>query len=205
MKGVMNGFSSASAALTFLTISVSLAAAYAVSGSLFGSVSVSDLRRLGGVTVDDLRALQLWRIPVSQLLHAKALHMLFNAVWLFLLGHLLERRIGALRLLTLWLIAGGIATAVSPIGLQSPWNVGTGASQAIFAFAGCALVLAARHAVDRKSAIALASTYMATGLLLDVVTAGYPKPGHLVGALLGALLGSTFLERARGSCLDDSA
>jgi len=196
MKSFMSRFLSASAAITLLTICVSLGAAYAVSGSLVGSVSVPDLRRLGGVTIDDLKALELWRIPVSQLLHAKTLHMVFNAVWLFLLGHLLERRIGAMRLLALWLIAGGIATAVSPIGVQSPWNVGTGASQAIFAFAGCALVLAARDAVDRKGAVVLASSYMAMGLLLDVVAAGYPKPGHLAGALLGAILGATFLERA---------
>jgi len=171
MKNLMNRFLSASSAITLLTICVSLAAAYAMSGSLIGSVSVSDLRSLGGVTIDDLRAWELWRIPVSQLLHAKPLHMLFNTLWLFLLGQLLEQRIGALRLLTLWLIAGGIATAVSPIGLESPWNVGTGASQAVFAFASCALVLAARHAVNRKYANALASTYMATGLLLDVVSA----------------------------------
>lgn len=197
MNSFMIRFLSASSAITFLTVGVSLAAAYAVSGSLVGSVSVADLRRWGGVSIDDLKALELWRIPVAQLLHAKALHMLFNALWLFLLGQLLERRIGALRLLALWLIAGGIATAISPIGVESPWNVGTGASQAIFAFAGCALVLAAGHAVDRKHAIALASTYLAAALLLDVASAGYPKPGHVAGALLGALLGATFLERAR--------
>jgi membrane associated rhomboid family serine protease len=197
MESFMSRFLSASSAITVLTIGVSLAGAYAMTGSLIGSVSVSDLRRLGGVTVDDLKAFELWRIPVSQLLHGKAPHMVFNALWLFLLGDLIERSVGALRLLALWLIAGGVATAVSPIGLESPWNVGTGASQAVFAFASCAVVLAARDAVNRKRVIALASAYMAAGLFLDVATAGYPKPGHLVGALLGALIGATFRERAQ--------
>lgn len=194
MKRFQNWPLSASSALTFLTISVSLGGAYAISGSFFGNVSVSDLRRFGGVTIDDLRALELWRIPVSQLLHARMLHMLFNALWLLLLGHRLEHRIGSLRLLLLWLVAGGLATAASPIGIEAPWNVGTGASQALFAFASCALVLARRQAVGRGYTTAVASTYLAIGLFLDLVTAGHPKLGHLAGALLGSLLGATFLN-----------
>jgi len=194
MKRFHNWPLSASSALTFLTISVSLGGAYAISGSFFANVSVSDLRRFGGVTIDDLRAFELWRIPVSQLLHARMLHMLFNALWLLLLGHRLERRIGSLRLLLLWLVAGGLATAASPIGIEAPWNVGTGASQALFAFASCALVLARRQAVGRAYTTALASTYLAIGLILDLVTAGHPKLGHLAGALLGSLLGATFLN-----------
>nr|QIP09487.1 rhomboid family intramembrane serine protease [Bradyrhizobium symbiodeficiens] len=138
--------------------------------------------------------MELWRIPVSQLLHARMLHMLFNALWLLLLGHRLERRIGSLRLLLLWLVAGGLATAASPIGVEAPWNVGTGASQALFAFSSCALVLARRQAIGRGYTAAVASTYLAIGLILDLVTAGHPKLGHLAGALLGSLLGAAFLN-----------
>ena len=180
--------------LALATVSVSFGVAYLLKGSFFEPILVSDLRSFGGTTFEDIRNLELWRLASAQLVHAKIPHMLFNALFLFLLGSLLEQTIGSLRLIFLWLVAGGLATLISPVLIAAPWNVGTGASQAVFAFAGCAVVFAISGVVDRRQAFALAALYSATGLALDLAFAGYPKPGHVSGFIFGCAFGAIFLR-----------
>jgi membrane associated rhomboid family serine protease len=184
----------AATCLTLITVVVSLAAAYLVNGSILKTVRVVDLRDYGGITMEDLRNLSLWRIAIAQLLHAKLPHMLFNALCLFLLGSLLEGAIGPLRLLLIWLIAGGVATLIGSMWVDAPWNVGTGASQAVFAFAGCAVVLALSDAIDRVWAFGLVALSVIPGTILDLVFANSLKPGHLAGFLLGVAFGTALLK-----------
>ena len=125
--------------------------------------------------------------------------MLYNVLVLWLLGTLIERPLGALRVLFLWLFAGGIATAISPVFVDAPWNVGTGASQAVFAFAGCAAVLAVHGAIERKRTVFLVTLAVLPGLSLDLLSAGYPKPGHGMGLMLGALCGGLWRRNAHGA------
>ena len=179
----------ASAIIAAATVCVSFGVAYAVTGSLFATVPVADLRQYGGTTLDDIRSFELWRLATAQLLHAKMPHMLFNALCLLLLGSLLERAVGPVRTFLVWLIAGGIATAVSPVFIAPPWNVGTGASQAVFALAGCVLVLAPARGVERRRAFVYATVALGIGTALDLAFAGYPKPGHVTGLVLGVLFG----------------
>lgn len=179
----------ASAIIAAATVCVPFGVAYAVTGSLFATVPVADLRQYGGTTLDDIRSFELWRLATAQLLHAKMPHMLFNALCLLLLGSLLERAVGPVRTFLVWLIAGGIATAVSPVFIAPPWNVGTGASQAVFALAGCVLVLAPARGVERRRAFVYATVALGIGTALDLAFAGYPKPGHVTGLVLGVLFG----------------
>ena len=123
--------------------------------------------------------------------------MLYNAVCLLLVGSLVERKIGPIRILVIWLFAGGLATYISPIGIKAPWDVGTGASQAVFALAAVALVLIFDRNVKRVLGTVLVALSLVPGLALDLMTAGYPKPGHAMALLLGGLLGLIFNERAR--------
>ncbi|HET6390199.1 rhomboid family intramembrane serine protease [Hyphomicrobium sp.] len=185
---------SAASFLALATVTVSLAVAYHLNGSLFKTAQVADLRSYGGTTFEDLAHLELWRLATAQLVHAKIPHMLFNALCLFLLGSLLQQAIGSLRLIFLWLVAGGLATAISPVLIEAPWNVGTGASQAVFAFAGCSVVLAIFGAIDWRPAFGLAALVLVTGLALDLAYAGYPKPGHVSGFIFGAALGAVFIR-----------
>lgn len=187
-------WTSAATFLAVMTIIVSLAVAYLVNDTVWNSVRMIDLRAYGGTTFEDLRNFEIWRIPVAQMLHAKMPHMLFNVVCLFLLGSLLEKVIGPLKLLLLWLVAGGLATIISPVFVEAPWNVGTGASQAIFAFAGCAAVFAIARILNPRWAIGFIALAVAPGLLLDFIFGGYPKPGHVAGVLFGAIFGLVLLR-----------
>nr|WP_321482747.1 rhomboid family intramembrane serine protease [uncultured Cohaesibacter sp.] len=188
---------SVSAILAMTTIVASVLVAYDANGSLFSTVKVAALRDYGGTTFADIKNLELWRLITAQLVHVKQGHMLYNAVCLLLVGSLVESKIGPARAFVIWLVAGGLATYVSPIGIEAPWNVGTGASQAVFALAAVALVLICHREVNRMLGGILVALALIPGLALDLMTAGYPKPGHAVALCLGSLLGLLFHHRAR--------
>lgn len=186
---------SVSAALTVATIVVSLSVSYSANHQLFSTVKMPVLRSYGGTTFEDLRNMEVWRLVTAQLIHAKQAHMLLNALCMFLLGSLVESKLGGLRTFSIWLIAGGIGTAISPIFTEAPWNVGTGASQATFAFAGCATALTIFGVMKRWSAWVLIALVIVPGVTLDLIYGGYPKPGHAVGFALGFILGGVYLSR----------
>jgi len=184
---------SAATYLSVLTIIVSLTVAYLVNGSFVSTVRMVDLRSYGGTTFEDIRNFELWRIAFAQMLHSKMPHMLFNAACLYLLGRLIEDASGGFTMLAVWLVAGGAATVLSPILVDAPWNVGTGASQAVFAFAGFAAVFAAARRISRTWSIGLIALAVIPGVVLDLLFAGYPKPGHVAGLIFGALFGFAVL------------
>ena len=121
---------------------------------------------------------------------------------MFLLGSLVESKLGGLRTFSIWLVAGGVATALSPVFAEAPWNVGTGASQATFAFAGCAAALATFGLLKQRPAWALIALVVLPGLALDLIYGGYPKPGHAVGFVLGFVFGGFYSGRSStAACL----
>ncbi|MHC3924448.1 rhomboid family intramembrane serine protease [Alcaligenes nematophilus] len=186
---------SVSTALTILTIVVSFAVSYHANQHFFSTVKIPVLRSYGGTTLEDLKNLEVWRIATAQLIHAKQAHMLLNAVCLFLLASLVESRIGGWRTFLIWLIAGGIATTISPISTEAPWNVGTGASQATFAFSGCAMILTVFGFLQRRLSWTLIALVVIPGLILDLFHGGYPKLGHAAGFVLGMILGIVYISR----------
>lgn len=187
------GWLNVSTVLAVLTITISLSVSYSANHQLFSTVKIPVLRAYGGTTFFDVKNLELWRVITAQLIHAKQAHMLLNALCLYLLGSLVESRIGGLRTFLIWLIAGGVATIISPILTEAPWNVGTGASQATFAFAGCATLLALCGVLKGKLAWTLIAFVILPGLTLDLIYGGYPKPGHVAGFVLGMVFGLLYL------------
>ena len=183
--------------MTALTIATSLIVSYSASNQFFGTVKMPTLRNYGGTTFEDLQNLELWRVATAQLIHAKQAHMLLNALCLLLLGGLVESKLGGLRTFSIWLIAGGVATALSPIFIEAPWDVGTGASQATFAFAGCATALAIFGFMKQTPAWILIVLVAAPGLTLDIIYSGYPKLGHVAGFALGFSFGIIYSRCSR--------
>jgi len=62
-----------------------------------------------------------WRLITHQFMHASFLHLLFNMVYLYYVGRVVEDRIGSLRMLLLYLLAG-IFAALFQITL-SDWAI----------------------------------------------------------------------------------
>ncbi len=185
---------SISTLLTASTLVASLTISYLANRSFFGNVDMASLRSFGGTTFEDLGHLEVWRVVPAQLMHAKMPHMIINAISLFLIATLVESRAGAATTFAIWLVAGGIATAISPILISPPRNVGTGASQATFAFAGCATIFGLFGLITRRLAWALIALVVVPGAALDLFYAGYIKPGHLAGFCLGMLCGGLYVK-----------
>lgn len=166
------------------TVGLSVHAAIEVSGSWLGRVRIVELERYG-LRLSHLRDLELWRLITAQLIHVKQPHVLSNVICLLWLGTAVERHLGATRLLLLWLIGGGIATLLSTLFVAHPWNLGTGASQAIMAIAGAGLWLA-KAGIDRSRSLLLPlAVTIGLAMALDLIYAHYPKPGHVAGLALG--------------------
>ncbi len=178
------------------TVAVSAYAAVDIAGTWFGRVRVVELEAYG-VLPQHLFDFELWRLATAQLVHVKQMHMLLNVLCMLLLGIGIERHIGCARLLLLWLVAGSIATLVSTQFVQPPWNLGTGASQAVMAMAGCGVWLMVSGA-DRTRFLRFSLAFaILAALSLDLIYAGYPKAGHVAGLLLGALMSSRLLITTR--------
>lgn len=176
------------------TAIVSVHAAIEVSGTWLGRVRIVELESYG-LRFRHIHELELWRLITAQLVHVKQPHMLSDVFCLLLVGTAVERHVGFTRLLVLWLIGGSIATLISTLFVTPPWNLGTGASQAIMAISGAGLWLALTG-IDRSKSLLLPLAFtMAVALALDLIHVHYPKPGHVAGMLLGLLIASRFRQR----------
>jgi len=158
-----------------------------------------------------------WLLVTSAFLHAGIIHVGFNGLLLWQLGHMLEPVLGRARFASLYLagLAGGglgvvlvswVATlaGVAEFGLVqrilggNPYQVTIGASGAVFGLMGAAMVnLRARGINPWKSSIGtLVLLNLAITLFIPQVSVG----GHVGGLLGGALAGRLLLvgrEQAR--------
>lgn len=173
------------------TVALSVQAAIEISGTWLGRVRIVQLEDYG-LRLEYLWDLELWRLVTAQLVHVKQPHMVGDVFCLLLVGTAVERQVGFLRLFLLWLVGGSIAMLFSSLFVAHPWNLGTGASQAIMAIAGAGLWLALTG-VDRSKFLRW-SVGFAIGLAfaIDLVHVYYPKPGHVAGVLLGLLIASRY-------------
>jgi rhomboid protease GluP len=144
------------------------------------------LLKVGAVNYELLRAGEWWRIFSSQFLHVYFPHMVFNLAGLALLGSMLEREIGTRRL-ALAIAASGLIGQLAGVA-AAPGLVSSGASQALMGLAGWAIVRRLRR--PGRDKVLLVSAFVIAGVqvLLDVVTSGGIKAGHLGGFLAGAAL-----------------
>lgn len=176
---------------------VSSLVAYEVNGSVWSKVRVLDLKTYGGVTFQQLRELQLWRLISSQLVHVKPIHMLFNVISLFFIGMLIENKIGGLKLLKLFFVSGVIGTLASIITVPEPYDIGTGASQAVLGLTACGVILMVKG-LNNSIWLKLALLFcIVPALILDIIYSGYPKLGHVVGFSVGVILSLIFISNTK--------
>mgnify|MGYP003579549076 CR=1 FL=1 len=185
----------ATVVICITTFVYSMYVAFAVTGSVLGGVKIILLEPYGGVTFSHLYDLELWRLFSSQLIHAHQTHMLYNVLSLALLGFFLERYIYGFKFFLLWFISGSIGTLVSTLFVTPPWNLGTGASQAVLGIAAFGLVLFLKGINSSKWLLAVLCFSLIPAFALDFIYAGYPKPGHIVAALIGAAAGIVYCKK----------
>ena len=174
--------------LAVSTLAASFTVATVVKGSPWSVVPILELRNYGGVDNAHLENGEWWRLLTSQFVHVKPAHMLLNVIMLFLLAQCVERAAGPLRLTLLWLFSGIAGTYASIHSVPPPYDIGSGASQAIMGVAGASVVVVWRNLVYPpwlKSALLVSLGITAA---LDLVFSGRLKPGHIVGFLVGFII-----------------
>jgi membrane associated rhomboid family serine protease len=123
-----------------------------------------------------------YRLLTSTFMHYGVIHLLFNMVVLWILGRVLERDLGSLRFLAVYLLAG-LAGSVATYLFASPEVWSAGASGSIYGLFG-ALILVNRHLSRDNTGIFV---LLALNLALTFVVPSISITGHL-GGLVGGLL-----------------
>jgi len=175
-----------------LTVCVSPFVAYQVTGSIFGKSRIIHLADYGGLTTDGIKNFEIWRLLSSQLIHVHQKHMIYNVLSILCLGLILERRIGFRYMFSVWLFAGALGTLFSTQFGSSPWNTGTGASQAVFGLAGFGVLFIIRMKEYSYLWLGALVFTLFPALYLDFKTAGYPKPGHSLSFFIGCCIAIYF-------------
>jgi len=183
--------------ISCMTLIVSSYVATEVAGSPFSKVRVLDLRDYGGVTFDHLRNFEIWRLLTANLVHVQPIHMLYNVISLIALGLYVERFIGTINFFLLWFLSGSTGMLIGMLFIAAPYDVGTGASQAVIGIAACGVLLVKRRYATSFLLKAILLFTLLPAFALDFYVVHYPKPGHVVPLLVGWLLSLYMVPRKR--------
>lgn len=185
--------------LVLSTVVVSVGVNFQIAGSAFGKITITEIEPFGGFTYKHILDLELWRLVVSQFIHVKQFHMIYNAFSLFALGYVLERKLGSSVFLFIWFIAGSIGTFASTFTVPEPWNLGTGGSQAILGLAAAGLTMYLKRHIEGKLALIVLGFSIVPAFALDLIFSEHhlPKVGHVVSFSLGVMLLYGFQQRGK--------
>jgi len=148
----------------------------------------AELLRLGALPDSGQIHHEYWRLITFGFLHWDLRHLLLNTLLLFLLGPIVERRAGTVRLLIIFLSAS-VASGAGILVKHQIWpaeGVSLGASGGMFGLLGAALVLAFRRpSPGRLRAVLVAALVL--GLIYSFLP-GVSMIGHIVGLIIGATI-----------------
>jgi rhomboid protease GluP len=179
-----------------------LVAVFLCEVALGAAGSESRLLPLGALRTRGWSAADWWRILTFSFLHLNALHLTLNAVALYWVGGIVERRLAAAGVLAVF-AGGGLASGVAGMLLGSvlpTTGIAVGASGAVFGLLAAAVVVlfrsdAALRERDRRLRVAL-TICLVVGIGISFLP-GVSLAGHL-GGLLGGLLIVQFITRRWG-------
>lgn len=144
--------------------------------------------RLQSGQVVGVGAGEYWRLLTSMFVHGGIMHVAMNMLALYIFGIQMERIVGRVWFLALYLTAG-LAGGASFI-LLSPYVPAVGASGAIFGLFGAmlALIIARRHTPEGRSMLQQFIGLLVVNLLFSLMP-GIAWQAHLGGFAAGFLLG----------------
>ncbi|HYG21834.1 MAG TPA: rhomboid family intramembrane serine protease [Verrucomicrobiae bacterium] len=144
---------------------------------------------VGGPGMPEVFSGQVWRLITPILLHFGPIHILFNMMWLYQLGSMIEARRGTFNLLLL-VVGIGVASNVAQL-LVTGWPRFGGMSGVVYGLAGYVWI---QGKLNRESGLFLDGHSMTILLIwLVVCYTGWMGPvantAHLVGFLAGLAWG----------------
>lgn len=138
---------------------------------------------------------EYWRLVTPLFLHSGLPHMLFNSFSIVIFGPALEKTLGKLRFIILYLATGIIANAATLI-LKPLTYTHVGSSGAIFGLFGIylALLILRKDFMSRENSQVIL-TIAVISLIMTFVQDNINVTAHLFGMLSGFLLGSISIGR----------
>ena len=141
---------------------------------------------------------QWYRLITSAFLHAAPgsgfgiFHILFNMYALIVVGPALERLLGRVRFLSVYLVSA-LGGSVLFYLLAAPTTVGLGASGAIFGLFGAWFVLAKRLRLDARQVVGL----IVLNLVISFGVPGIAWQAHIGGLIAGSALTAAYAYAPR--------
>jgi membrane associated rhomboid family serine protease len=131
-----------------------------------------------------------WRLLSSMFLHAGLIHLGLNAYVLWIFGMELERDVGRLAMLAVFLVTGVFAGATS-FALASGFTVAVGASGAIFGLVGAFIAYnyLRRHHVLAQARLRGAMSLLVINLIIGFAVPSIDWRAHLGGLVAGLVAG----------------
>lgn len=185
--------------VTAATLTAYVALAMLTGGEQILTPDPAKLDRFGAAIGARIAHGEIWRLVANTYLHGGVVHLLFNAMSLWSFGPQLERLIGSLRFLVLYLVAG-VGGSVAGVLWHSPFSPLIGGSGAIFGMLGAMVALNARHGKSPLDFLQYEGPRQLVSLIFANLVLGFVIPqvsnaAHLGGLLAGFVLMHQFHER----------
>ena len=188
---VTRGLIAINVAVMILSAIVGGSRAIAGSGGWFGLMgAATSVTRWGevlgyapyvaGGEVHGVAAGEWWRLITAMFLHYGILHIVLNMVLLWQLGRYLEEKLGPVRFLALYLLAG-LGGNVAAYVFTAPNQPAAGASTSIFGLVLAMIVVNRRLRLDITQLIPL----LVVNLLFTFTVPNVSVAGHLGGLVAG--------------------
>lgn len=169
-------------------------------GSLFEGPSGLDLIKAGALVpfsggsvanpIGGLADGEWWRLLSAMFLHAGLIHLALNGYVLWIFGNAIERDVGRLSTLGVFLATGVFAGAAS-YAFAPRFTIGVGASGAIFGLVGAfvAYNYARRHHVMAQARLRAAMTMLLINLIIGFSIPAIDWRAHVGGLVAGIAAG----------------
>src|SRR5215475_3534683 len=136
-----------------------------------------------------------WRMFTAMFLHIGVLHLLFNMVALWNVGSFMERILGSVGFVVLYLLSGLLGSVASVA--WNPFVVSAGASGAIFGLYGGLLAFLVRHRAMQQASLAALRTntlaFLGYNLVFGFIIQGIDMAAHLGGLAGGFICGCVLM------------
>lgn len=164
------------------------------------SMDAGNIVKWGGAYTPLILQGEVYRLLTSMFLHFGIQHLGNNMLVLFFVGDCLERNIGKIRYLLIYLL-GGLGANLISFWLEVQKQeavVSAGASGAVFAVIGALLIVVIRN----RGRLENFTTYQlvmlaALSLYHGIVSTGVDNAAHFGGLVCGAVLGLLLYRRRR--------